>query len=165
MLPQDAPFIRPLTAADISAVNALAREMRRWFSPPDLREIDVLLREDPSGWVVGDAPGTIVGFLLDARTSDPAMREVAWMAVAEPWQGRGVGSILLERLEGAAGAAGIRALEVSTVAESAGYAPYEATRAFYHRRGFVDVRVDPDYYWPGGDRLVLRKVLATGTTR
>ena len=139
--------------------------MRRWFSPPDLREIDALLSDDPSGWVALDAPGTIVGFLLDARTGDPAIREVAWMAVAEAWQGRGVGSILLERLEDTASAAGILALEVSTVAESAGYAPYEATRAFYHRRGFVDVRVDPDYYWPGGDRLLLRKALVTGTTR
>ena len=139
--------------------------MRRWFSPSDLRDIATLLSEDPSGWVALDAPGTIVGFLLDARTTESTTREVSWMAVAEAAQGRGVGSMLLERLEDAAGAAGIRALEVSTVAESAGYAPYVATRAFYHRRGFVDVRVDPDYYWPGGDRLILRKVLAIGTTR
>lgn len=165
MFQQNAPFIRPLTAADTAAVNALAREMRRWFSPSDLRDIATLLSEDPSGWAAVDALGTIVGFLLDARTAEATMREVAWMAVAEDWQGRGAGSMLLDRLEGAAGAAGIRALEVSTVAESAGYAPYEATRAFYHHRGFVDVRVDPDYYWPGGDRLVLRKALATGTTR
>jgi len=165
MFPPDTPFVRPLTVADISVVNALARQMRRWFSPPDLREIDVLLREDPSGWVAIDASGTMLGFLLDARADNPATREVAWMAVAEASQGRGVGSMLLERLEEAARAAGIRALEVSTVAESAGYAPYEATRAFYYRRGFVDVRVDPDYYWPGGDRLLLRKALAIGTTR
>ena len=37
-----------------------------------------------------------------------------------------------------------------------------ATRAFYHARGFVDRRTDRDYYWPGGDRLLLRRIVATG---
>ena len=103
--------------------------------------------------------GEVIGFLLEAPTPDPRVREIAWMAVAEEWHRRGIGSALLARTVASARAAHLSALEVATVAESAGSAPYAATRAFYHARGFVDQRVDPDYYWPGGDRLILRLTL------
>ncbi len=150
--------VRPLRAADAAAVQVLARALRRWFSPHDLREIEELLRERPSG-LVADFEGRMIGFLLDAPTADPHVLEIAWMAVDEAWQRRGIGSALLDHLLAALPGQGVRAVEVSTVAESAGYAPYAATRAFYHRHGFVDQRVDLDYYWPGGDRLLLRRTV------
>jgi ribosomal protein S18 acetylase RimI-like enzyme len=84
---------------------------------------------------------------------------MGWMAVAAAWQNRGVGSLLLRHAFEDFVRRGIAAVEVSTVAASSGYHPYDATRAFYYRRGFRDVRVDPNYYWPGGDRLVLRRDL------
>jgi GNAT superfamily N-acetyltransferase len=151
--------LRLLSSADHPAVLELAGALRRYFSPRDLAEIGALLGRQPSGWVAlaGDE---LAGFLLDAPAAEPAVRELAWMAVAAHWQRRGIGSALLDALLEDARARGDRAIEVATVAQSAGYAPYEATRAFYHHRGFVDVRVDPDYYWPGGDRLVLRRALA-----
>lgn len=150
--------IRPLRDGDGAPVLALARTLRRWFSPHDLREMEDVVRDHPSGWIA-EAGGAMIGFLLDAPAPDPGVREIAWMAVAAEWQDRGIGSRLLERLCEALAVEGVRAVEVATVAESSGYAPYVATRAFYHRRGFVDVRVDPDRYWPGGDRLVLRRAL------
>ena len=152
--------VRRLLPGDAAVVETLAASLRRWFSPADLRQIATLLHDAPSGWVALDGAGSVVGFLLDAPVDEPGVREVAWMAVAEDWQRRGVGTSLLEAMIAAMPTAGVHTLEVSTVAASAGYAPYAATRAFYHRRGFVDTRIDPDYYWPGGDRLLLRKRIA-----
>ena len=153
--------IHPLAPDDAAAVRGLAARLRRWFSPADLRAIDALLRENQGGWVARTRAdeGALIGFLLTAPTPDLRMREVAWMGVDEARRGHGVGTALLDRAVADATAGGMRELEVSTVAASAGYAPYEATRAFYHARGFVDRRVDRDYYWPGGDRLVLRRSL------
>lgn len=151
--------VRRLREADAGAVLQLARDLRRFFSPADLRAIAGLLEQAPSGLVATDEHGHIVGFLLDAPTGDREVREIAWMGVAEPYQGRGIGTRLLRTLLDALIAQGYRGVEVSTVAASAGYPPYEATRTFYHHKGFVDVRVDPDYYWPGGDRLLLRRPL------
>ena len=160
-------LIGALVPNDAAAVRYLAASLRRWFSPADLRAIDALLKKNVAGWVAHDHAEennkhTLVGFLLTAPTPDPLVREVAWMGVDESWQERGVGTALLDRAVASAAADGMRELEVSTVAASAGYAPYEATRAFYHARGFVDRRTDRDYYWPGGDRLLLRRIVASG---
>jgi ribosomal protein S18 acetylase RimI-like enzyme len=154
----DMPQIRPLQAGDAEAVLDLAQSLRRWFSPRDLQQITSLLRDHPSG-LVAEAGDSLVGFLLLAPTGDPAILEIAWMGVAAAWQRHGIGSALLRLLAQDLAGRGVRTLEVSTVAESAGYPPYEATRAFYRRNGFVDLRIDPDYYWPGGDRLILRRSL------
>jgi len=124
-----------------------------------MQEMADLLHACPSG-LVAEHQESMIGFVLEAPTADPTIWEIAWMAVDARWQGQGIGGKLMETLCEALSQQGVRALEVSTVAESAGYAPYAATRAFYHHRGFVDLRVDPDIYWPGGDRLVLRRSLA-----
>ena len=43
-------------------------------------------------------------------------------------------------------------MTVKTLDSSAGYAPYEATRAFYERNGFVYVdTIDPLPGWPPGN--------------
>ncbi|HWE63005.1 MAG TPA: hypothetical protein VHB98_14930, partial [Chloroflexota bacterium] len=70
-----APVYRRLTDDDVPAVRALAASLRRWFSAHDLAQIDALLRERPTGWVA-HANGDMVGFLLDAPTPDPRVREL-----------------------------------------------------------------------------------------
>src|SRR5579884_3990842 len=105
-------MVSPLGGADAAGVQALAASLRRYFSPADLRAIAELLRGSPTGWVARGADGALAGFLLEAPTPDPTVREVAWMGVAEPLHGRGIGSRLLARAVEAARGAGMRELEV-----------------------------------------------------
>lgn len=54
---------------------------------------------------------------------------------------------------------------MKTLDRSAGYEPYESTRAFWERRGYVQVdRIDPMPGWQQGNPCA-RYVAALGTTR
>ena len=64
--------------------------------------------------------------------------------------------MLLDHLLGDLAAEGVSLVEAKTLDRSAGYRPYEAARAFWERRGFVQVdMIDPLPGWepgnPGGD--------------
>ena len=57
---------------------------------------------------------------------------------------------------------GVRIVEVKTLDRSAGYAPYEATLAFWERRGFIQVdMIDPLPGWqPGNPAAIYVAALA-----
>lgn len=75
------------------------------------------------------------------------------MAVAPGRRGRGIGTVLLDRVLDDLAATGIRLVEVKTLDRSAGYPPYEATHGFWERRGFVQVdTIDPLPGWEPGNR-------------
>jgi GNAT superfamily N-acetyltransferase len=74
------------------------------------------------------------------------------MAVDPARRGQGLGTVLLERMLGELAADDISVVEVKTLDRSAGYEPYEATRAFWQRRGFVHIdTIDPLPGWQPGN--------------
>ncbi len=74
------------------------------------------------------------------------------MAVDPARRGRGFGTVLLERVRGELAAGGVSVVEAKTLDRSAGYQPYEATRAFWERRGFIQVdTVVPLRGWQPGN--------------
>lgn len=80
----------------------------------------------------------VVGFVL-ARVRYPAAAEITHVAVRPGRRGAGVGTLLVRRALADLAADGVALVEVKTLDASAGYAPYEATRAFWERRGFRQV--------------------------
>jgi GNAT superfamily N-acetyltransferase len=102
-----------------------------------------------------------LGFASWHGTEDGAAN-LSWMGVERGRHRSGLGTALLEAVVKDVRSAGHRALEVSTVADSCDYEPYERTRCFYRARGFRDHRVDRGFYGPPEDRydrLVLRRAL------
>ncbi len=80
--------------------------------------------------------GHVVAFAIVGKKSE-FVREILWMAVDRDRQGAGIGSTLLAAVEDELRLTGARILEVKTLAASAEYAPYEKTRRFYDRAGFM----------------------------
>jgi GNAT superfamily N-acetyltransferase len=149
--------ITSATAADHAVCLEIAQGLPEYFNASgiaamaaDLAAHDLLIARDDS---------RVLGFLTTCGRS-PGVAELTWLAVRRGETGKGIGSALLAALE--ARLDHVRLLVVKTLAESAGYAPYVATRRFYARHGFLQVAViDPYPEWdPGNPCAILVKALA-----
>ena len=89
-----------------------------------------------------------MGFVL-VEQRFPAAAEITYAAVLPARRGNGIGTALVEA---ALTGLDVAYVEVKTLDASAGYEPYVATRAFWERRGFVQVdRIDPLPGWQPGN--------------
>jgi ribosomal protein S18 acetylase RimI-like enzyme len=141
--------VRRFRAGDAPAAVAIIRGLPDYFTDdvPARAEQDAASHE---AWVVTDS-GTVAGFAVAARKS-PGGAEILWIAVDAARRGRGHGTALLGHVLEHLGAAGVSVVEVKTLDGSAGYQPYEATRAFYERNGFIHIdTIDPLPGWQPGN--------------
>ena len=140
ILPQDAEIVQAFvqTLSDGARRHRFFRTLRdvpadllRRFTEVDYYQHLALVAE-----VFTDAAETIVGegrYVMDASGTGAEFA----VAVADGWQGKGIGRHLLERLEHRAAAAGIRRLHGETLLDN---------RAMQHlaRRAGFGARYDPD---------------------
>ncbi|MGO8960532.1 MAG: GNAT family N-acetyltransferase [Streptosporangiaceae bacterium] len=141
--------VRRLAAADVPAVTRIVRGLPDYFTSdvPGQVERDA---GDHDGWAVTDS-GEVAGFAVVARRS-PGGAEILWLAVDRARRGHGLGTVLVDRVLGELATDGVSVVEAKTLDRSAGYQPYEATRAFWEHRGFVQVdTIDPLPGWPPGN--------------
>jgi ribosomal protein S18 acetylase RimI-like enzyme len=102
---------------------------------------------------------TLVGYACWGPTPATAGTwDLYWIAVDPAWQGKGIGSDLLEEVERRLATEGGRLL----VAETSSRAEYAPTWGFYERRGFRRAAVVPEYYAPGDDLVLYLKDLRHG---
>jgi len=143
------PDVRRLAAGDLPAVTRIIAGLPDYFTDdvPGQVERDAA---DHDGWVLSSR-AEVAGFAVAARRS-PGGAEILWMAVDPARRGHGLGTLLLGRVLDELGADGVSVVAVRTLDRSAGYQPYEATRAFWERRGFVQVgTIDPLPGWQPGN--------------
>jgi ribosomal-protein-alanine N-acetyltransferase len=143
--------IRPATLEDVEDVAAIeARSFSNPWQPETFRSLisqgraHILVAEDHEALVVGYA---VVWWVLDQG-------ELANLAVTEDFQGKGVGSALLDRLLSDAKAHAVESLFLEVRMSN--------TRAheLYLSRGFAQVAVRKDYYRrPREDARILVKRL------
>jgi GNAT superfamily N-acetyltransferase len=153
--------VRVYRPGDLDACLSIVRGLPEFFTAEAVEAIrDDLGRH--GGWVA-DA-GEVVGLAVVERRS-VAVAEMLWTAVHRDRRGSGIGTRLIEQVLGALAGEGVVLVEVKTLDGSAGYGPYASTRAFWERRGFVQVdRIDPMPGWQPGSPCALY-VAALGTTR
>lgn len=151
VLPQDADimqaFVRDLSDASrrnrfFRTLHELPEDLLARFTQVDYRQHLALVAEVFDGGVE-----TIVGEARYVVEDDPAVAEFA-IAVADDWQGRGIGALLLRRLSAQATAAGLSVLYGQTLCSN------RAMHRLARRSGFA-AALDPR----DEDILVLRKRL------
>jgi GNAT superfamily N-acetyltransferase len=149
-------------ADDVAGCVAIVRGLPDYFTNdvPAKATADLA---DHHGWVATDASG-VVGFaVVDRRSARSA--EILWMAVRKDRRGSGIGTALLDHILSELGNEGLRLVEVKTLDPGVDYAPYVATRAFWERRGFIQIdTIDPMPGWQSGDPAAIC-VAALGPTR
>ena len=79
--------------------------------------------------------------------------DLYWIAVSPSAQGRGVGTTLIQEVEGRLARMHARLV----IVETSGTPPYAPTRAFYRARGYDEVARVPDFYDEGDDRVILAR--------
>jgi GNAT superfamily N-acetyltransferase len=141
--------VRHLARDDLPAVIEVVRHLSDYFTD-DVPEKVSRDAEAHEAWVVHDGD-ELVGFAVAEKRSHRGA-EILWLATAPTRRGGGIGTLLLNHVLEALAADGIRVVEVKTLDRSVDYKPYEATRAFWEHRGFVQVdTIDPLPGWQPGN--------------
>ena len=92
----------------------------------------------------------VAGFVAIKRKNNH-VAEISWMAVKPEHQRRGIGSALVDYVADELRSQRIRVLEVKTLAADVDYSPYEKTRRFYEKMGFIHLEtIDPYSEWERG---------------
>lgn len=141
--------VRVFEPGDLPAALAIVKGLPDYFTADVPAHVESeTARHDT--WVITES-GRVTGFAIAARKS-PGGAEIRWIAVDRARRGHGQGTVLLRHVMESLSAAGISVVEVKTLDRSAGYEPYEATRAFWEHNGFVQVdTIDPLPDWQPGN--------------
>jgi GNAT superfamily N-acetyltransferase len=153
--------IRAAAARDAASCVEIVAGLPDFFTDdvPDKVQGDL---RDHGGWVIDEA-GDVVGFVIVERRGARAA-EILWAAVAADRRGAGLGARLIDHALDELRADGVQIVEVKTLDRSADYAPYDATRAFWNARGFVQFdMIDPLPGWPPGNPAALLAVALAPT--
>jgi ribosomal protein S18 acetylase RimI-like enzyme len=156
--------IRPLRREDRAPLKQLVEDTGV-FSDDEvaiaLELIDVVL--DKPGQqdyhiAVSDVAGEVSGYYcLGPTPGTNGTFDLYWIAVAPACHGTGIGAALDRHAEEYVRVAGGRLI----VAETSSTPRYDATRAFYRRRGYAEVARIKNYYRPGDDLVVFGKYLVS----
>lgn len=150
--------IRAATADDAEACVAVLASLPDFFTESTHDEVRADMTHQLA--VLAEEASEVIGFALVRRRYE-ASAEITFAAVLPAWRGQGVGTAVLSRTLELLADDGVAVVEVKTLDVSAGYEPYVATRAFWERRGFVQIDcIDPLPGWePGNPSAIYTKAL------
>ncbi|NJE47482.1 N-acetyltransferase [Thermococcus sp. GR7] len=133
----------------------IAKGLPEWFNEAGLKAMERDLQRETT--FVAVEKDQVLGFITVKPLNEKAL-EILWMAVKREKREKGIGSELLAFIEGWALEKGFEVLVVKTSGDLF-HKPYDETRKFYEKRGFVRVAlIDPYHEW-GEPALIYVKCL------
>jgi ribosomal protein S18 acetylase RimI-like enzyme len=148
--------IRAKKNGDAKEIIAVAKSLPKWFTKDGVRQIGYAAKRQ-HGFMATEG-NRIIGFVFYRKWKRTAY--LTWIGVLSSKRRKGIGSKLLAALETSLKKYGMQSVKVSTLARTEKYKPYEETRFFYEKNGFMLLRIDKDFYPKSGDREVLIKKLS-----
>jgi ribosomal protein S18 acetylase RimI-like enzyme len=152
---------RPIQPTDLPALRDLLRRVAAFSAD----EVDCALEVATGAAQPGNRDyvaqcgfvgPALAGFVVYGPTPmTHGTYDLYWIATAPEVRGTGLGSALLAGMEADLRARGARLVR----AETSGTDGYEATRAFYDTRGYLETARLPDFYREGDDLVILTKRL------
>lgn len=135
--------VKPITAPEEKQSIALAilTALPDWFGIEQAREDYILTVRDRIFWAAMDGDA-VIGFLALTQ-HNLHTDEIYVMGVLQGHHRSGAGRALIEAALGHCRAQDKSFLTVKTLDASVDYAPYDNTRAFYQRMGFLPLEVFP----------------------
>lgn len=129
----------------------------KWFNPPeDIDKKSIIHREYP--FFVAYNNQNPIGFLT-LKIHNEFTAEIYNMGTLEEYHRQGIGKSLIEMAEKYCFDDGFKYLTVKTLDDSAIYEPYERTRNFYRKVGFVPLEVFTTFWDEENPCLFLAKHL------
>jgi len=154
--------IRPLSVQDRTALLSILKntpEFKYSEIVIAVELIDACLRDNKkSGYyvLVAEENQEVVGYVCYGPTPlTDGTWDIYWEAVSRSKRGQGIGRTLLKAAEREIQKAGGRLALVETSSTPA----YSKTRQFYDRHGYDEIARVPDFYEPGDDKIILRKLM------
>ncbi len=126
--------VREATPSDRPAILAIAEDLPEWFDE-HARQVAIptdIVHQHVSVALEGPL---VVGF-ISLYVSDGRLN-IGWIGVLKSHHRKGIGHQLLRTAEERARAMGVAEIAVSTLGDAVEYAPYDQTRSFYRKNGFV----------------------------
>lgn len=122
---------------DLQDSLEIARNLKEWFTKDALEN----MQKDffKQNLFVAINQKVVVGFLCFSKKKK--YFKILWIGVKKRFQGKGVGTNLLNKLIELSKKSNINSIKVETLTEKEDYKPYILTRAFYYRNGFKKIAI------------------------
>ena len=149
----------PGNEENIASCLAIARQLDEYFVESAITRMGQDMADQ--ALYVALHMNEAVGFaVMDCKSNHAA--EISWMAVKPEYQRQGIGSALVDRVASDFSSQGTRVMEVKTLSADVDYPPYEKTRRFYEKAGFIHLdTIDPYPGWePGNPCAIYVKILS-----
>jgi len=133
----------------IAACLSIAKELPQYFTEEGINTMNKDLRKHQLYTAIDSEE--VVGFItVEQRNGE--VSEISWMAVKPSYQYQGIGSALIDHITTDLLSQGAKLLEVKTLSEDIEYSPYENTRRFYEKMGFMHLEtINPYPGWETGN--------------
>ena len=136
----------------------IMHSLPKWFSPPeDIEKKAIIHRNYP--FIAAYDDDMPIGFAA-LKIHNEYTADIYNIGVLEQYHRQGIGRRLLEAIERYCSGCGYLYLTVKTLDSSAEYEPYDRTRAFYKKVGFIPLEVFSTFWNEDNPCLFLVKRLS-----